>query len=210
LTSFDEVGVEALENEIILEGELDKDPVISKIRNNPRDKSKSNFGLTNKSANEGLKLNRQSKVIKPETPFNDRQKYAERVNSKLLPLELELSSLKNGIILLKNKLSELHCNQVLVKKVTISKRSRNKRRLLENENKTHIENLSKEMSKLEQEIRILQKVVELVEKKIRKTMKMLERISRQEENKTLRDILKSVERNSGILNYEYILLKQKP
>ena len=75
------MGVEVLENEIILEGELRKDPVISKIRlNNPRDKSTSNFGKTNKSANEGLKLNRQSKVIKPETPFNDRQKYAERVN----------------------------------------------------------------------------------------------------------------------------------
>ncbi len=94
-----------------MEGELRKDPVISKIRlNNPRDKSKSNFGLSNKSANEGLKLNMLSKLQIPETQFNDKQKYAERVNSKLLPLELELSSLKNGIILLKNILSELHCN----------------------------------------------------------------------------------------------------
>ena len=133
------MGVEALGNEIILEGELDKDPVISKVRlNNPRDKSNSNFGLTNKSANEGLKLNMQSKVQKPETQFNDKQKYAERVNSKLLPLELELSSLKNGIILLKNKLSELHCNEILDKKPTLFKKSRNKRRLLENENKAHM------------------------------------------------------------------------
>ncbi|HZG73071.1 MAG TPA: reverse transcriptase family protein, partial [Chondromyces sp.] len=188
-----------LENEIVLEGELRKDPVISKVAlSNPRDKSESNFGFPNKSANEGLKLNMQSKVRIPETQFNNKQKYAERVNSKLLPLEHEMNSLKNGKILLRNKLSELHCNEILDKKPTLFKKSRNKRRLLENENKAHIENINKEVSKLEHEIRILQKVVELVEKKIRRTMKMLERKSRQEENKALKEILKSSDRTSTI------------
>ena len=141
-------------------------------------------------------MSKQRKAEKFETQLSDGQRYAERVNSKLLPLELELSSLKNGIVLLKNKLSELHCNDNLDKKPILSKKPRNKRRLLENENKAHIENIKKEMSKLEQEIGILQKVVELVEKKIRKTMKMLERKSRQEENKALREILKSTDRTS--------------
>ncbi len=66
LKTSQKMGVEVLENEIIFKGGLRKDPVISKIRlNNPRDKSGSNFGFSNKSANEGLKLNMQSRYKNP-------------------------------------------------------------------------------------------------------------------------------------------------
>jgi hypothetical protein len=138
--ALDEVGDEDLENKIILEGELENRSSQSKIRlNDPRDKSNFSLRVIDKPRYEGLKSIWQSKG-KPETPIDDKQNFSERVNSKLLPLQLEVISLRNGIILLKNKLSELHSNEILVEKTVIHKRARNKRRKSENENKAHIEN----------------------------------------------------------------------